>query len=105
MDKNRRHFFKNIGKKTAGIAAAATAPALIQLNSLADDLKVLSVDINSKLSKASAEFKGQVQSLNNRLDGAALTMSFQQLQITFIFLLLLISFAIDAGMTAYLTLV
>ena len=47
----------------------------------------------------SAEAKEQVQSLHNRLDGAALAMSYQQMQLYFIFLLLVLGFAIDAAMT------
>ena len=100
MDKNRRHFFKDIGNKTVGLAAGAAAPALVHLNSLNDELKALSKDLNAKLGKVSVEVKGQVQALHNRLDGAALTLSYQQMQLTLIFLLLILSFAIDAGMTS-----
>ena len=55
--------------------------------------------MNGKLGAMSAEVRGQVQSLHNRLDGAALAMSYQQMQLCFIFLLLVLGFAVDAGMT------
>ena len=99
MDMKRRDFFSNMGKKTATIAAGAAAPALLHLNSLSDEMKALSKDLNGKLGAISAEVREQVQSLHNRLDGAALAMSYQQMQLYFIFLLLVLGFAIDAGMT------
>ena len=98
MDIKRRDFFSNFGRKTAAIGAAA--PALVHLNSLGDDLIALSKELNGKLGSVSAEVKEQFQSVHNRLDGVALTMSYHQIQLYFIFLLLVLSFAIDAGMTA-----
>jgi hypothetical protein len=47
----------------------------------------------------SAEVKEQVQSLHNRMDGAAMTLTCQQIQLHLIFLLLVLSFAIDAGIS------
>jgi hypothetical protein len=99
MDMKRRDFFSNMGKKTVAIAAGAAAPALLHLNSLSDELRALSKELNGKLGVMSAEVKEQVQSLHNRLEGAALAMSYQQMQLYFIFLLLVLGFAIDAGMT------
>ena len=81
MDMNRRDFFSNMGKKTAAIAAGAAAPALLHLNSLSDEMKALSKDLNGKLGAISAEVREQVQSLHNRLNGAALAMSYQQMQL------------------------
>lgn len=104
MDIDRRDFFKGLGKKTAGLASGAAVPSLVYLSSLSEDLKALSQDMNSKLSKVSSEVKEQLQSLHTRLDGAALTMTYQQMQISIIFFLLLFSFAIDAGLTTYLAL-
>ena len=99
MDMKRRDFFSNMGKKTAAVAVGAAAPALVHLNSLSDELRALSKELNGKLGVMSAEVKEQVQSLHNRLEGAALAMSYQQIQLYFIFLLLVLGFAIDAGMT------
>ena len=100
MDTNRRHFFKDLTTKSAGIAAGAAAPALVHLNTLGDDLKALRKDLSIKLLKTSAEVKGQIQTIHKRLDGAAIKQTYQQMQLYFIFLLLALSFAIDAGMTA-----
>ncbi len=99
MDMNRRDFFNSMGRKTAAVATGAAAPALVHLNSLSDELRALSKELNGKLGVMSAEVKEQAQSLHNRLDGAALAMSYQQMQLYFIFLLLVLGFAIDAGMT------
>lgn len=71
MDNKSRDFFSNFGMKTATVAVGAAA-----------------------------EVKEQIHSLHNRQDGAVLTLSYQQIQLYFIFLLLVISLAIDAGMTA-----
>ena len=99
LDKKRREFFSSVGKRTAAVAAGVTTPALVHLNSLSSDLKALSKELNGKLGLLSADVKEQLQGLHNRLDGATLTMSYQQMQLYFIFLLLVLSFAIDAGMT------
>ena len=99
LDKKRREFFSSVGKRTAAVAAGVTTPALVHLNSLSNDLSALSSDLNDKIGQVSAEMKEHLKSLHNRLDGAALTMSHQQIQLYFIFLLLVLSFAVDAGMT------
>jgi hypothetical protein len=100
MDKKRRDFFSRFGSNAAAVATGAAVPALIHLNSLSEELRALGRGLDDKLGAASTEMKAQVQSLHNRLDGAALTMSYQQMQLCFIFLLLVLSFAIDAGATA-----
>ena len=41
-------FFRNVGRKTATVAAAA-APALLHLKSLSDELSALSKEMNGKL--------------------------------------------------------
>jgi hypothetical protein len=69
LDKKRREFFSSVGKRTAAVG------------------------------QVSAEMKEHLKALHNRLDGAALAMSYQQAQLCFIFLLLVLGFAIDAGMT------
>ena len=99
MDIKRRDLFSNVGRKVAAEAVGAAAPALVHLNSLSCELQTLSKELNGKLGLLSAEVKEQIQDLHNRLVGAALTMSYQQMQLFFIFLLLVLSFAIDAGMT------
>ena len=81
MDIKRRDFFRNVGRKNATVAASATAPALVNLNSLSDELKALSKELNRKIGSLSAEVK-------------------EQIQLYSIFLLLVSSFAIDAGVTA-----
>ena len=104
MDNNRREFFRNLGSKSAVLAAGAVAPAMVYMDSLKAEIRGISRELNQKLAKSTDELKSQIQSLNGRLDRAALTMTYQQAQICFIFLLLLVSFAIDAGMTTALVL-
>ena len=74
------------------------------LNSLSDDLIVLSNGLNGKLKQMSAEVKEQIQSVHNRLDSTAITMSYQQMQLYFIFQQLVLSFAIDADDSSFNTL-
>jgi len=100
MDIKRRDFFGNMGKKASVVAAGVAAPTLIHLNSLSDEFKAFSMDMNGKLGSVTAEVKEQLHSLSNRLDGTALKLSYHQVQLYFIFMLLVLSFGIDAGMTA-----
>jgi hypothetical protein len=100
MDINRRDFFSKMGKKASVAAAAVAAPTLVGLNSLSDEFKAFSMEMNGKLGAVKSEVKEQVHALNNRLDGTVLKLSYQQVQLYFIFLLLILSFGIDAGMTA-----
>ena len=100
MDQKRRDFFRNLGSKSAGLAAGAVAPTVLYASYLKNDMEALSRKLSQRLSKSADELKAQIQRLNSRLDKAALTMTYQQAQICFIFVLLLVSFAIDAGMTA-----
>jgi len=100
MDQKRRDFFRNLGSKSVGLAAGAVVPAIVYMDTFKIEIDALSRELNQKLAKSANDLKAQFHSLNNRLDRAALTMTYQQAQICFIFLLLLVSFAIDAGMTA-----
>ena len=99
MDNKRRDFFRGIGNKTAGIAASAVAPTMVQLSSLSEEIRKLGSQFNQKLSLSTAEMTEQLALLNDRFDKAVLTMTYQQMQLYFIFMLLVISFAIDGGMT------
>ena len=101
MDSKRRDFFRDIGSKTAGIAACAVAPTMVQLSSLSDEIKKLGSEFNQKLNQSAVEFAEQLGRIDYRLDKAALTMTYQQMQLHLIFLLLLISFAIDGGFTLF----
>jgi hypothetical protein len=100
LDINRRNFFSKVGKNASLSAAAVAAPALVNLNSLSDEFKAFSMEMNGKLGLVAAEVKQQLHGLNNRLDSTALKLYYQQVQLYFIFLLLALSFGIDAGMTA-----
>jgi len=100
MDHKRREFFRNLGSKSVGLAAGAVAPAIVYMESFKIQIDALGQELNQKLSRSTDELISQIQSLNSRMDRTAITMTYQQAQICFIFLLLLISFAIDAGMTA-----
>ena len=104
MDQKRRDFFRNLGSKSVVLAVGAVAPAIVYMDSFKIEIDALSRELNQKLARTTDELISQIQRLNNRLDRAALTMTYQQAQICFIFLLLLVSFAIDAGMTTALIL-
>ena len=99
MDESRRNFFSNMGRQAVAAAAGVAAPAMLHLNALSDELQALGSQLNGKMDMLSAEVKEQVLTLHNRLDAAALTMSYQQVQLYIIFMLLVLSFAIDGGMT------
>ena len=99
MDSKRRDFFRGLGSKTVGIAACAVAPTMIQLSSLSDQIRGLGSEFNQKLSQSTAEFAEQLGRVNYRLDKTTLALTYQQMQLYFIFMLLVLSFAIDGGMT------
>jgi len=98
MDSGRRNFFKNMGSKAAGIAAASIPAAISQID-FREEIKNLSDSMNAQYAKATAAIETGYQQVSNRIDAAAMTQAYQQAQIHLIFLLLLISFAIDGGMT------
>ena len=100
MDIKRRDFFGNMGKTASVVVAGVVAPTLLHLNSVNDEFKTFCMDMNGKLGSVTDEVKEQLNSLSNRLDGTALKLSYHQVQLYFIFLLLVLSFGIDAGMTA-----
>ena len=92
MDNKRRNFFKKFGVKTAAVATGVETPIVAHVNFINDELNpmrknlrsesiAISEDLNSKFNKSTAELKGHVQLLHSRLDGAALTLSYQQLQL------------------------
>jgi len=54
--------------------------------------------LNEQVTSAVSEVGEQVSGLSNRIDTSALMLSYQQIQIHIIFMLLILSFAIDGGM-------
>lgn len=99
MDNKRRDFLKNLGRKTATAAAAVTAPTMAYADQFAEDLKHLSGEFQYKLAQTSQTLGNKISHVSARVDAASVTMAWQQAQLHLIFLLLLISFAIDGGMT------
>ncbi len=100
MAMNRREFIKDFGTKSAGVAAGATAFVAAQADALKKDVADLGQGLDAKLSAATADIKNHMGQLSSRMDKAALRLAHQQVQLYFIFLLIAISFAIDAGMSS-----
>jgi hypothetical protein len=112
MNRDRRDFFRNIGAKTVGIAASVAAPAALQTEALSKQFREASAalsekitstssELSQRLSEAAAETTEQIRGLTDRIDTSALAMSYQQVQINIIFMLLILSFAIDGGMAFF----
>jgi len=112
MNQSRRNFFRNLGTKTAGAAASMAAPAMLHAEALTEQIHATAKDLNNKINESAAELnerlrettseiKEQMNGLGNRIDASALLLSYQQAQIHLIFLLLVLSFAIDGGMTFF----
>ncbi|MBT3952084.1 MAG: hypothetical protein HOF36_13560 [Candidatus Marinimicrobia bacterium] len=57
--------------------------------------------LNEQVTSAVSEVGEQVSGLSNRIDTSALMLSYQQIQINIIFMLLILSFAIDGGMSFF----
>ena len=112
MNQTRREFFRNLSTKTAGVAASMAAPAMLHAEALTEQIHATAKDLNDKINESAAELnerlkettseiEDQVRGLGNRIDTSALLLSYQQAQIHLIFLLLVISFAIDGGMAFF----
>jgi len=112
MNQSRRDFFRNLGIKSAGAAASIAAPALLHAKSLSEQISLTAEELNKKISgstselhekikETASELKDQAHQLGDRIDTSALLLTYQQAQIHLIFLLLVISFAIDGGMAFF----
>lgn len=101
MDRTRRDFFRNLGAKTAGVTAAVITPALAHTEQFREEVGKLSSDLNERITETASQATEQIREVTNRIDASALMMSYQQAQIHLIFLLLLISFTIDGGMSLF----
>jgi len=101
MDQTRRDFFRDLGAKTAGVAATVITPTLAHAEQFSEQIGQVTAELSEKIKESSSELGEQIREASNRIDASALMMSYQQAQIHLIFLLLLISFAIDGGMTFF----
>ncbi len=105
MNKSRRDFFRNLGRKTAGVAATVVTPTLAHAEQLgmqfSEQIEKVGADLGSRISETASEAREQIQGVSDRIDTAALLAGYQQAQINLLFLLLAISFAIDGGMTLF----
>jgi len=112
MNRDRRIFFRNLGAKSAGIATSIATPAALHAEALSKQIQKSSKELHSKLSEATedlseriseatAEVNEQIRGVTSRIDTSALLLSYQQAQIHLIFLLLILSFAIDGGMAFF----
>jgi len=99
MDQTRRDFFRDLGAKTAGVAATVITPTLAHAEQLGEQMGQVTTELSEKIKESSSELGEQIRGVTNRIDVSALILSYQQAQIHLIFLLLVISFAIDGGMT------
>ncbi|MBT8449683.1 MAG: hypothetical protein KJO69_08335 [Gammaproteobacteria bacterium] len=99
MDSKRRDFLRNLGAKTAVAAAAVATPAMDYAASFKEELGRVSDEFQQKLSSTTADLGDRITHLGNRVDAAAINLTYQQAQLNLIFLLLVISFAIDGGMS------
>ena len=100
MDQSRRDFFRNLGVKSAGITASIITPT-ITYTQFREEIDKVASNLNKRIIETTSEMNDQVRSVTDRMDASALMLSFQQAQINLIFLLLILSFAIDGGMTLF----
>lgn len=101
MDKTRREFFRNIGTRSAAVAATVITPTLAHAEQFGEQINKISSDLSEKITESSSELGEQIRGVASRIDASALMLSYQQAQIHLLFLLLVISFAIDGGMTFF----
>jgi len=101
MDQTRRDFFRDIGAKTAGVAATVITPTLNYAGQFDEQISKISTDLTERITETAAELREQLHGVTGRIDASALMLSYQQVQIHLLFLLLALSFAIDGGMTLF----
>ena len=99
MDNERREFLRNLGRKTAGVAAAVTTPVMAQAADLSAEIKKLSGEFNHKLSEATSSIETRISGVSQRIEATETGLAYQRIQLHIIFLLLAISFAIDGGLS------
>lgn len=110
MDSSRREFFRNFGDKTVTATVSVMIPSVMQAVENSSDFEKYSAQINTKINDLAGEYSEKMNKtksdlarriglLNLRLHASDLCLAKQQLQLHIIFLLLLVSFAIDAGMS------
>jgi hypothetical protein len=95
---DRREFLRDWGRKTVAATAAVATPALALKDDVLKDLSEVVSSLDGKINKVSSTLGGKIDGLSDRLDASAVALAYQQYQLHLIFLLLLISFAIDGGM-------
>jgi len=101
MDRTRREFFRDLGARTAGVAATVITPTLAHAELFSEQIGKVSADLGERIAESTSELGEQIREVTNRIDASALMLSYQQAQIHLLFLLLVISFAIDGGMTFF----
>lgn len=99
MDNNRRNFFRKITENAAFAAVSVTAPALAYAGDFSAEMKKLSDNLNQKLSSRTEALGQRISDLGNRVDAASINQAYLQAQLHLIFLLLVISFLIDGGLS------
>ena len=98
MTKDRREFFRSIARKSAGLAACA-APSIMTSIDFYREIKALGANLNKKLIENTSRINERMNKLSGQLDTVMLRLEYQQFQLIFIFLLLVVSFAMDFGLT------
>ena len=94
---NRRDFLNNFRNKATQTAAVLASPAIIHATNYSNTLKQITDGFSHNLESTKVSIEKNYSRLNNRIDAAALSTAYQQVQLYFIFLLLVISFALDGG--------
>jgi hypothetical protein len=98
---NRRDFIRGLGQavtmaSTAGAAASGVFTAAT--GSAADAWKITSNQLHSRMDKLSNQIQTFEAQMSGRMNELTLDIEYQRWMMRIIFLLLIISFAIDGGM-------
>lgn len=95
---NRRDFIRRLGQAATMASSAGTAAAGA-FSAATDAWKVTSKQLHSRIDKLTNQIQAFEAQMSGRMNELALDLEYQRWMLRIIFLLLIISFAIDGGMT------
>ena len=96
---DRRNFFKAVGAGAVNAATTASASFVSLNESFKPELDAIYSDLKKQLGQTSKKVAGQLSVIGQRVDAASMQLAHQQMQLYIIFMLLVVSFVIDGGMS------
>ena len=75
---------------------------MVQISSMNDELQKFNRTLNGKVDTLSTDFKDQADTIHSELMCIAVSVTNQQIQVYFLFVLVTMSFVLGAGLSAFI---